>query len=85
MFNLHAQYQELNSLRADLRAVKTELRQAKRYYETHPEDHTPTFNGETLAPIYVDLVDDLYDRIDARYKRVNSELSKRKYKLFKVK
>ena len=82
MFNLKKKYDELSSLANDLRDIKAELVQAERYYINHPEDHIPAFSDKSVAPERLDQVRDLRADVNRRYWEVNSELNKRKYKLF---
>ena len=82
MFNLKKKHDELSALANDLRDIKAELTQAMRYYIIHPEDHIPAFSDKTVAPERLDQVRVLIDDVNQRYWDVNSELNKRKYKLF---
>lgn len=82
MFNLKKQYEELLSQKAEIRAITFELANSKKYYKNHPEDHNPPSADESLVPIYIADVEALIRELDSRYLSIDSELNKRKYKIF---
>ena len=82
MFNLKKKHQELTTLSDELMDIKYELMQAKRYYLTHPEDHIPAFTDKSAAPIRYYQVEELIAKVDERFWNINSQLHKRKYKIF---